>query len=84
VWALDTPPSRDRDIVAVAYARKERLDSGGVAEVIGALDRLGARSAADDAHDHALDDADRIASLATIDMNRTIRDFLAQGARRVA
>jgi hypothetical protein len=52
--------------------------------VIAALDRLGARSAADDAHDRALDDADRIAGLASIDVNRTIRDFLAQGARRVA
>jgi geranylgeranyl diphosphate synthase type I len=84
VWALDTAPSADRDIVARAYARQSRLDAEGVSAVIGALDRLGARAAADDAHDRALDDADRIAGLASIDVHRTIRDFLAQGARRVA
>ena len=84
VWALDTPPSAERDVVAHAYARIVRLDAAGVAEVIEALDRLGARSAADDAHDRALDDADRIACQASIDVNKTIREFLAQGARRVA
>ena len=65
VWALGTPPSPDRDVVARAYARNARLDAGGVAEVIAALDRLGAREAADDAHDAALDDAERVASDAT-------------------
>jgi geranylgeranyl diphosphate synthase type I len=84
VWALGTAPSPDRDIVARAYARNARLDPSGVSDVIGALERLGARDAADDAHDRALDDADRIAAHAQIDVARTIRDFLAQGARRVA
>jgi geranylgeranyl diphosphate synthase type I len=84
VWALDTGPSADREVVARAYARQSRLDAEGVSAVIGALDRLGARAAADDAHDRALDDADRIAGHASIDVQRTIRDFLAQGARRVA
>jgi len=84
VWALGTPPSPDREIVARAYARNARLDAAGVAEVIAALDRLGAREAADDVHDAALDDADRIATEANIDANRSIRDFLAEGARRVA
>jgi geranylgeranyl diphosphate synthase type I len=85
VWALDTPPSADRDIVARAYARNARASMRRASsEVIAALDRLGARAAADDAHDRALDDADRIACHASIDVNRTIRDFLAQGARRVA
>jgi geranylgeranyl diphosphate synthase type I len=84
VWALGTPPSADRDVVAHAYARNTRLDPSGVIEVIAALDRLGARDAADDAHDRALDDADKLASDEAIDVNRTIRDFLAQGARRVA
>jgi geranylgeranyl diphosphate synthase type I len=84
VWALGTPSSPDRDIVARAYARNARLDPGGVDDVIAALERLGARDAADDAHDRALDDADRIAGAAEIDVERTIRDFLAQGARRVA
>ena len=84
VWALGTPPSADRDVVAHAYARNARLDPSGVIDVIAALERLGARDAADDAHDRALDDADRLASETSIDVNRTIRNFLAQGARRVA
>jgi hypothetical protein len=71
-------------VVAHAYARNTRLDPTGVERVIGALERLGARDAADDAHDRALDDADRLASDAAVDVNRTIRNFLAQGARRVA
>ncbi|GAC1620998.1 MAG: hypothetical protein NVS4B5_12990 [Vulcanimicrobiaceae bacterium] len=84
VWALGLPPSDDRAIVEHAYTTHARLEPGGVAEVIAALERLGARDAADDAHDRALDDADRIASDAAIDVNRTIRTFLASGARRVA
>jgi geranylgeranyl diphosphate synthase type I len=84
VWALATPASSDRDVVAGAYAQSARLEPRGVEEVIAALDRLGARGAADDAHDQALEDADRLAVAAQIDLNRTIRDFLAQGARRVA
>ncbi len=84
VWALGLPPSDDRSVVESAYASGARLDPRGVAEVIAALERLGARDAADDAHDRALDDADRIASDAMIDVNRSIRTFLAAGARRVA
>ncbi|GAC1348818.1 MAG: hypothetical protein NVSMB19_00830 [Vulcanimicrobiaceae bacterium] len=84
VWALGLPPSPDRSVVESAYARNARLDAAGVGDVIAALERLGARDAADDAHDRALDDADRIASDASLDRNRSIRAFLAQGARRVA
>jgi geranylgeranyl diphosphate synthase type I len=84
VWALGTAPSRDRAIVANAYAAGSQLDGDGVAEVIAALERLGARDAADDAHDRALDNADRIAASAELDLGGTIRSFLAQGARRVA
>jgi geranylgeranyl diphosphate synthase type I len=84
VWALGTSPSPDREIVAAAYERCARLDADGVQNVIGALDRLGAREAADDAHDRALDEADELALEARIDPSRTIRDFLALGARRVA
>ncbi len=84
VWALGLPPSNDRSIVEAAYAQGARLAPDGVAAVIAALERLGARNAADDAHDRALDEADRIASDAAIDVKGTIRSFLAQGARRVA
>ena len=84
VWALGTPPSPDREIVARAYAGGVRLDTVTVDAVIAALDRLGARDAADAAQDRALADADEIASRAGIDVRRAIRDFLAEGARRVA
>jgi geranylgeranyl diphosphate synthase type I len=83
VWALGTPPSSDRDIVARAY-RDGAASAGGVSDVVAALERLGARHEADAAHDRALDEADRIAREASIDRNGSIRDFLAAGARRVA
>jgi geranylgeranyl diphosphate synthase type I len=83
VWALGTPPSHDREIVARAY-RDGNLDPDRVGSVIAALERLGARVEADAAHDRALDDADAIAREASIDPSGSIRDFLAQGARRVA
>ncbi|HMD02939.1 MAG TPA: hypothetical protein VKG44_08230, partial [Candidatus Baltobacteraceae bacterium] len=84
VWALETPPSEDRDIVARAYESTLRLDADGVSKVIGALERLGARNAADEAHDVALAEADGVASEASIDTAGTIRGFLARGSRRVA
>ncbi len=83
VWALGTPPSGDREIVARAY-REGALDARRVNDVVEALERLGARHEADASHDRALDEADRIAREASIDVNGSIRDFLAQGARRVA
>ncbi len=83
VWALGTPASSDRDIVARAY-RDGALDERRVGDVVEALERLGARHEADASHDRALDEADRIAREASIDVNGSIRDFLAQGARRVA
>ena len=84
VWALETPPSADREVVAAAYARGSRLDEHDVEKVSAALDRLGARAAADEAHDRALAEADALAREASIDRGGTIRDFLALGARRVA
>ena len=84
VWALGTPPSPDREIVARAYERCSRLDSEGVPEVIAALERLGARVAADEMHDRALAEAGEIAGRAALDRENAIRDFLARGARRVA
>ncbi len=82
VWALGTGPSRDRDVIVRAYAPGATAPD--VPLVIAALERLGARNAADAAHDRALDDADTIARASNLDERRTIRDFLAEGARRVA
>jgi len=84
VWALGTPPSRDREIVARAYDTNACIAREHVGDVIAALDRLGARAAADAVHDRALDDADALAAEAHVDANASIRSFLALGARRVA
>jgi geranylgeranyl diphosphate synthase, type I len=84
VWALGTPPSAEREIVAAAYGAGVPLDQMRALGVIEALDRLGARAAADDAHDQAMAEADQIASENAIDVQRSVRDFLAAGARRVA
>jgi geranylgeranyl diphosphate synthase, type I len=84
VWALGRAPSRDRDIVARAYEPCARVDAAGVGEVIGALERLGARAAADEMHDRALAEAGEIAGRAALDRENAVRNFLARGARRVA
>jgi geranylgeranyl diphosphate synthase, type I len=84
VWALSRGPSADREIVANAYARPEPLEPQEIPAVIEALERIGARAAADAACDDALDEADAAAREGSLDRDGTIREFLAQGARRVA
>ncbi len=84
VWALSEPPGADHRIVEEAYARGGTLDPQTVSTVVEALERLGARNAADRLHDEALDDAERIASEGGLDRGASVRGFLAQGARRVA
>jgi len=84
VWALSRGPSADREIVANAFGRGRPLESHETKAVVAALERLGARGAADAACDAALEDADAVARQAALDPEGTIRQFLAQGARRVA
>jgi geranylgeranyl diphosphate synthase type I len=84
VWALAQVPSAERDLVAEAYSRGAALCSGDVAAVVAALDRLGARRAADDAHDAALAEAERVAGEAGIDPGRSVRELVLEGVRRVA
>jgi geranylgeranyl diphosphate synthase type I len=84
VWALGSAPSADRSIIESAYAPGSKLGEGGVRDVIAALERLGARDAADDAHDAALAGAERVAEEEGLDRNRSLRDMFLRGARRVA
>jgi geranylgeranyl diphosphate synthase, type I len=84
VWALSGRPCGDRAVVADAYARKEPLAPAEVAAVVRALERLGARDAADAECDRALEEATEIAHAAALDRDGSIQHFLAQGARRVA
>ena len=51
---------------------------------VAALERLGARAAADEMHDRALAEAGEIAGRAALDRENAVRNFLARGARRVA
>lgn len=71
VWALSQPPSPDRDVVASAYSAGGTLAPPQVDAVIAALDRMGAREAAEAAvAEH----------LAVVERHPTgsVRDFLLQ------
>jgi geranylgeranyl diphosphate synthase type I len=84
VWALGQPSSPDREIVANAYAPAVRLKEDDVVKVVAALERLGAREVADQAHDGALEEARLIATEARIDAAGFVQGFFQEGARRVA
>ena len=84
VWALAGPASPARDTIAAAYARGTELDPGGVAATVGALDRLGARDAADGAARAELDAADALADACGIDASGRVRAFFKRAARRNA
>jgi geranylgeranyl diphosphate synthase, type I len=83
-WALGRQSSPDREIVARAYAPTNCVEQRDVCEVIAALERLGAREAADEAYEAALLEVREIAERANIDMSGTVREFFREGARRVA
>jgi geranylgeranyl diphosphate synthase type I len=84
VWGLATPASEDQQVVANAYAGDGALEPSRLEAVVAALGRLGARDAADAEVDRALDFAGRLAREGGLDPDGSIREFLAQGARRVA
>ncbi|MGH7707731.1 MAG: polyprenyl synthetase family protein [Vulcanimicrobiaceae bacterium] len=84
VWALASAPQSERAVVAGAYAGGGALEPAAVREVVGALERCGARDAVDREHDRALDEADRIVAGADLDRGGSVRALMAQGSRRVA
>jgi len=84
VWALSRSPSADRGIIARAYARGGGLNPDDVVSVLAALERLGTKAAADAACDRALAEAHAVAQESGLDSGGGIRQFLAEGARRVA
>jgi geranylgeranyl diphosphate synthase, type I len=69
VWAIEQAPSTARGTVAEAYGRSTTLDPAAIRRVVEALDRLGAREAAQDA---------AVEHIAVIDAcaNADLRDFL--------
>jgi geranylgeranyl diphosphate synthase type I len=81
-WALDGPPSSDRSIVADAYATIGPLDDAPAERVIAALERLGARDAADAACDAYIAEATALAAAHALDRDGRLASFLTSTAQR--
>jgi geranylgeranyl diphosphate synthase, type I len=83
-WAYSGPPSPDRSIVADAYAAIGTLDEQRAGAVIAALDRLGARAAADDACNTYIGEATTIAADNGLDRDGRLAALFTATARRTA
>jgi geranylgeranyl diphosphate synthase, type I len=83
-WAMDGPPSPDRDTVAQAYATMRELDDRTANAVIAALERLGARQAADDACDAYITQASSIAKENMLDAEGRLAEIFSSTARRTS
>ena len=84
VWAMALAGTDERTIIARHYGAGEPLGPAAVSEIIGELDRLGARAAADAAADAYLAEADTLAAAAGIDRSGSVRAFLLASAKRTA
>jgi len=81
-WALSGPPSADRSIVADAYARIGSLSDEHAARVIAALERLGARDAADDACMAYIDEANHFSAMHKLDRDGRLAALFHSTAKR--
>lgn len=81
-WALSGPPSADRTLVADAYAAIGPLDDALADRVIAALDRLGARDAADASCAAYIDAANEIGEAHGLDRDGTLAAYLSSTAKR--
>jgi len=81
-WALAQPPSANRAIVADAYARIGGLDDAHATRVIAALERLGARDAADDACTAYIDEANAISAAQQLDRDGRLAALFRSTANR--
>lgn len=81
-WALAQPPSRDRSIVADAYATIGMLEPEHAARVIAALERLGARDAADDACLAYIREANGISAALQLDRDGRLAALFNSTAKR--
>jgi geranylgeranyl diphosphate synthase type I len=81
-WALAQPPSPDRTIVAEAYATIGVLGDAQADRVIAALERLGARDAADRACSDYIDEANAISAAHELDRDGRLSALFASTARR--
>jgi geranylgeranyl diphosphate synthase type I len=81
-WALAQPPSADRSIVADAYAKIGMLGDEHAARVIAALERLGARDAADDACLTYINEANTISATQHLDGDGRLAALFNSTAKR--
>jgi geranylgeranyl diphosphate synthase type I len=84
VWALGLPPSAERDVVARCYAARSPLAQTDVAEVVAALDALGAAAAVADAAERHFREGKRIVAERGLDPAGTVGAFLSTHVRRSA
>ena len=81
-WALAQPPSPDRSVVAAAYATIGTLDEAHAARVIAALERLGARDAADEACLAYIAEANGISAAQQLDRDGRLAALFNSTAKR--
>ena len=81
-WALAQAPSADRTVVADAYATIGMLSDDQTSRVIAALERLGARDAADQACMTYIDEANTISANAGIDGDGRLGALFHSTAKR--
>jgi len=81
-WALGQPPSPDRSIVADAYAAIGTLEDAHATRVIAALERLGARDAADRACLAYIEEANTISATHGIDGDGRLAALFRSTAKR--
>lgn len=81
-WALAQPASADRSIVADAYATIGTLHEDQATRVIAALERLGARDAADDACLAYINEANGISAAQQLDRDGRLAALFNSTAKR--
>ncbi|MGA2395839.1 MAG: polyprenyl synthetase family protein [Candidatus Lustribacter sp.] len=81
-WALTQPPSADRAIVADAYATIGMLGEEHATRVIAALERLGARDAADEACLAYINEANGISAAQALDRDGRLAALFNSTAKR--
>ncbi len=81
-WALGGAPSADRSIVADAYATIGSLSNDHAARVIGALERLGARDAADEACMAYIEEANHVSGVHELDRDGRLAALFNATAKR--
>jgi geranylgeranyl diphosphate synthase type I len=83
-WALDGPSSADRDLLARMYAAKCEIGESAVQPLVAALERLGARQAADETSSRYVDEADAIVAEHNLDPGGAVTAIFRATLRRLS